>query len=181
MWICSKFGFFSIVKKGQPGTWQIRARREADLRELLGATGLDNAIIATPKGDYAYRMVVEKEGLSRVFALLADSIDYPNFKSCIASLPQQRDNLPAYHDFWAGMLKVQQKAMLAPGAKNQRPEVRTHQQIFKTNGGFWTRVLITIGSFRNKHGHWPARLRLEKGALKELRDTHLTPLGFQLL
>jgi len=54
MWICSKFGFFSIVKKGQPDTWQVRARREKVPCELLDATDLDVEIKSTPNGDYAF-------------------------------------------------------------------------------------------------------------------------------
>src|SRR5437762_682115 len=100
MWICSTLGFFSIVKKGQPETWQLRARCEHDLRELLDAAGLKAEIIPTPQGDYAFRVVVDRQGLRRLFSTLAESIDYSNFKSRIAALPQQQEKLPAYHDFW---------------------------------------------------------------------------------
>src|SRR5439155_23367808 len=83
MWICSKLGFFSIVKKGQPDTWQLRARSENDLRTLLNAASLKTGILSTPRADYAFRAVVGTEDLSRLFAVLVYSIDYPNFKSCL--------------------------------------------------------------------------------------------------
>ena len=116
-----------------------------------------------------------------MLSVMGDSIDYSNFKNCIASLPRQRDNLPAYHDFWSGMLRVQQKAILSQGTKSQRPKARTREEIFKTHGGFLNRILITIRSFKDRHGHWPTKLRLFKDNLEALQDTDLTPLGFQIL
>ena len=38
MWICSKLGFFSIVKKDD--RWHVRARARVDLKALKKATGL---------------------------------------------------------------------------------------------------------------------------------------------
>ena len=37
--------------------WQIRARSENDLHELIEATGLDTEVISTPKADYGFRIV----------------------------------------------------------------------------------------------------------------------------
>jgi hypothetical protein len=41
MWLCTKLGFFSIMKKGNPGEWQIRARIKRDLDNLLSAAKLN--------------------------------------------------------------------------------------------------------------------------------------------
>jgi hypothetical protein len=181
MWICSKLGFFSIVKKGEPGTWQVRARLEHDLHELLAASHLDAKIIPTPKADYAFRIVVDKGTLARIFAALAESIDYENFKSFIETLPQQRDKLPAYHKLWGWMYELQQKARKPVASRHRQAEPRTKEQIVKEYQGYLIRMLKTIGGFKAKHGHWPIRLRLPADALKLLRDSALTTLGFQLL
>jgi len=179
MWTCSKLGFFSIVKKGKPETWQVRARRKNDLYELLEATGLEEAeIVSTPEHDYGFRIIVGQDGLDRVFSCLAHSIDYPNFKDCVANLPAQHDKLPAYHDFWGGMRKVQKEGS-PPTTGSLRTEKRTRDEFFKTNGGFWTRILISIGGFKERHGHWPTKLHLSRAHIHELRDVHWTPRGFK--
>ncbi len=107
MWLCTSLGFFSIVKKGQPNTWQIRSRTQQDLENLISAAGLKTDVIHTPQGDYAFRAVVDRKQRDQVFAVLADSVDYPNFKDRVAELPDQRKKLEAYHSFWAGMFKLQ--------------------------------------------------------------------------
>jgi hypothetical protein len=182
MWICSKFGFFSIVKKGEPDTWQVRARRESDLSELLDATDLDAEIKSTPNGDYAFRIIVDRDGLERIFSSLADSIDYPNFKSCIASLPDQKDKLHAYEDFWLGMLKVQKQAKKATDApRNLPPPVRKADILRRDCGGGLVRMLITLDAFHRTHGHWPTKLRLTQTAYDILKNGFLTPLGLETL
>jgi hypothetical protein len=181
MWVCAKLGFFSIVKKGEPGTWQIRTRAEHDLHELLAASHLDAEIISTPKADYAFRIVVDKGALDRIFAVLADSVDYSNFKSCIASLPQQRDKLSAYNEFWGRMGNLQQKGLRPLTSKRREPEPRTKEQIVKEYQGYLIRMLKTIGGFKAKHGQWPTRLRLAADAFRLLENSALTPFGFQLL
>jgi hypothetical protein len=180
MWVCSKLGFFSIVKKGKPEAWQVRARRKNDLQELLESTGLEEPeIVSTPDHDYGFRIIVDREGLESVFACLAESIDYPNFKNCIACLPAQRDKLPAYHQFWDGMLKVQKaapdhddsqrtEARARPMAKSVtsstttiKPETkaRTAEDIVVQEIGWLKRMLKVISEFRAEQGHWPTRLR----------------------
>ena len=182
MWICSKLGFFSIVEKGGPGMWQIRARCENDLHQLIEATGLDTEVISTPKADYGFRIVVDHDDLARVFSTLADSIDYSNFKNRIASLQEQQDKLHAYHDFWGGMLKVQTATARSGGAMRNHTKRLTKSEILKEyTGGCLTRMLITFDGFHKKHGHWPTKYRLPRSALDGLRDSFLTPLGFQLL
>jgi hypothetical protein len=109
MWICAKIGFYSIVKKGTPETWQIRARVSQDLKNLVAAAQIGVPLIETPKGDYKWRIVVNAPQLARVFEILAASIDYPNFKDQVAETPDQQAKLDAYHRFWGDMLRVQSK------------------------------------------------------------------------
>jgi len=181
MWICSKLGFFSIVKKGPPDSWQVRARSESDLRTLLTAAGLKTDILPTPGSDYAFRFVVDTEDLSRVFAVLVYSIDYPNFKSCLETLPQQQDKLAVYHEFWSQMRKIQDTTLLSAPLPRRSVQPKVPDQVARQQGGYLSRTLETLHGFKDKYGHWPTQLRLPTTALEALRDKHLTPPGFQTL
>jgi len=181
MWICSKLVFFSLVKKGRPDSWQVRARSEADLRTLLTAAGLKTEILSTPDGDYAFRFVVDTEDLSRVFAVLVYSIDYPNFKSCLETLPQQQDKLAVYHEFWSQMRKIQDATLLSPLLRKRSVQPKIPERVARLPGGYLARTLETLNGFKDKYGHWPTKLRLPATALEALRDKHLTPPGFQTL
>jgi hypothetical protein len=92
MWIYSKYGFYSIVFKEAEG-FHVRSRVKEDL-ERIGLKPLESY-----KGsDYPWRAIVGKEEIERIFMVLGDSIDYPNFKGQIASDPEQRERVGIYHD-----------------------------------------------------------------------------------
>ena len=94
MWLFTPNGFYSIVKK--QGAWHVRARRKQDLTNL----GLD-PVKSHPGSDYPWRSLVkDPDTLRAIFERLADSIDYPNFKSRIAQTPDQKDRLDTYHIVW---------------------------------------------------------------------------------
>lgn len=104
MWIASKYGFFSIVKKKQ--TWEIRARKKSDLENLikhaLAPTGF--TVLTTPQADYRWRVVLHRSiDVAGLFAALADTIDYSNFKNMVKDQKDQADKLPAYHRIWGEM------------------------------------------------------------------------------
>lgn len=108
MWICSTLGFYSIVCKGPGPGWQVRARTETDLANLIQAAGLGSEpIIHTPHADYAWRIAIDQRRLGKVFAAFQRSIDYPNFKSEVGCRRDQCDKLPAYHSFWSDMISLQ--------------------------------------------------------------------------
>jgi hypothetical protein len=112
MWICSKYGFFSIVQK--TGCFHVRARKRRDLVNLAEACTLpESAIEEWPEADYRWRMRVHAPALRQIFELLSD-IDYSNFKSEIASLPDQRDKLPAYHTLWANLAALTRTERVHP-------------------------------------------------------------------
>ena len=104
MWIASKYGFFSIVKKA--GVYHVRARKRSDLVALQirhAAIRGDSRvfpILETPDADYCARMIVDEKTKDDFFDILADSIDYPNFKSMIHESPTQQDKLPWYSAIW---------------------------------------------------------------------------------
>jgi hypothetical protein len=108
MWIASSHGWFSVVKKD--GGFHVRARSAEDLQALQRAVGGAFAALPihhTPRADYHARVFVPADGaeavLDSLFHALGRSVDYPNFKSRIASLPEQRDKLARYHDVWEAM------------------------------------------------------------------------------
>lgn len=106
MWIASKFGFYSIVCK-EEDEFHIRARLQVDLENLLVATNLDEQIYQSDRADYRYRLVVGSDAVKKVFSILCESINYPNFKNQIAETPSQQDKLDAYHDIWSVMYSEQ--------------------------------------------------------------------------
>lgn len=105
MWVASKFGWFSIVRKDR--RFHVRARVRSDLVQLCAAAKLRTAIHERPNADYRFRILCTTEQLSRIFNALFDSIDYANFKAEIAASPKQWDKTHAYHQIWATMAGLQ--------------------------------------------------------------------------
>jgi hypothetical protein len=82
MWICSTLGVFSITEAPKnPPAYQVRARKREHLEALLSRTRLGLGIVHSPDADYPYRFFVNRTELSDIFAHLADTIGYSNFKS----------------------------------------------------------------------------------------------------
>ena len=113
MWIASKYGYFSIVKKD--GGWHIRARKAADLELLKKAVGGNfgkRVVHLTPDADYCSRIFVQddpsgKSQMDALFSTLESSIDYPNFKSEVAKISSQKGKLPYYGKVWGEMMDYQ--------------------------------------------------------------------------
>ena len=106
MWIASKHGFYSIVLKDDG--LHVRARNRGDLVNLCAAARFPfNQIMATPCGDYTYRLILKRprhaKEIERMWAALANSIDYPNFKEAVGQRADQRGRLQVYAEFWATM------------------------------------------------------------------------------
>lgn len=107
MWIASKHGFFSIVRKED--VFHVRARGKGDLDNLRNAAGLAEQVQESyPGSDYPWRLIVGSESLGKVFEALEATIDYGNFKGMIGATPDQRDKLDAYHRIWAEMDRWQE-------------------------------------------------------------------------
>jgi hypothetical protein len=100
MWIASTLGYFSVVKSRQDGNFMIRARRAADLHNLTKA-GIKGKYLETPHADYIARLIVAPDELPRFYTLLAESVDYHNFKGKIHDLPEQADKLGMYGKMWS--------------------------------------------------------------------------------
>lgn len=98
----------------------MRARAEDDLRLLQAAVGGDFAklkIHSTPDADYCCRIFVPEADAEKIIAsvmvALGESVDYANFKSMIASSPEQRNKLHHYHEVWAEMDEFQRRTCVA--------------------------------------------------------------------
>lgn len=86
----------------------IRARRAADLHNLTKA-GIAGTYLETPHADYMARLIVTPDELPRFYALLAQSVDYHNFKGKIHDLPDQADKLGMYGKMWSAAYAYQEQ------------------------------------------------------------------------
>ena len=108
MWLATKHGFYSIIQKEQ-GVYYVRSRIRKDLENLLQACGLDHEVNSWPTADYRYRIIVGPEDLLKVVVALTATLDYSNFKGCVAQQDDQRDKLGAYHEIWSVMAEFQRE------------------------------------------------------------------------
>ena len=106
MWLMTQHGFYSIVEK-TPGEFHIRSRERGDLQNLIDRAPLPTATIeASPKNDYAFRIIGQRELVQQVLQFLATSLDYSNFKDHIDQSADQTSKSLAYHDVWGIMARA---------------------------------------------------------------------------
>jgi hypothetical protein len=107
MWLCTKLGFYSVVRKAS-GEIHVRARCKRDLEILKKSVGTlvgkssvrPWKIHRTEPADYRYRMIVTETGLHGIMTTLATELDYSNFKGEIASSGlDQSDKIGVYSHF----------------------------------------------------------------------------------
>jgi hypothetical protein len=98
MWLMTKHGFYSIVQK-EPGKYHIRSREPQDLENLVDRVPLPQVeIYDTPSRDYAARLIVDQQILMLILEFLGNTVDYDNFKDCIANTADQAHK--PYHEIW---------------------------------------------------------------------------------
>lgn len=108
MWIFTRSGFFSVTRSiDDPSQMQIRARVRTDLENLCANFGLGARILDTPAADYRYRVIVPPETVVNLFTMLAQTIDYSNFKQAVHDTPGQEDKAGPYMRVWATMAALQ--------------------------------------------------------------------------
>lgn len=108
MWLFTTMGFFSATRSAvEPDKFQIRARVRNDLVCLMDTLGFFETILETPEADYRYRIIVDPETFGQICAALPDQVTYTNFKGAMAQFPEQKAKLPALHDVWAVMQRLQ--------------------------------------------------------------------------
>jgi hypothetical protein len=107
MWLCTKYGFFSVVcawKDNVQGKvdfhkLMIRSRKKKHLENLLESFSLDYEIIESKNTDYRYRIIVEKPVFAELVKLAVSGIDYTNFKNKAASI-KDFQYLNFLHNVW---------------------------------------------------------------------------------
>jgi len=109
MWLCTKYGFFSIVQKSS-SEFHIQARVKRDLENLKAGAEIKRRIIVTKEADYPYRMVVIQADVIVALAYLASTINYSNFGAEIANADDQRDKLPVYREIELLTAKFQKRS-----------------------------------------------------------------------
>ena len=100
MWLFTRRGFYSIVASPDvPVCVQIRARDKVHLENLAIP---DAKILETPTADYPFRVIVPHGYAVQLVTLLAQEIDYSNFKDVIDS-QHGADNWfsAACHEVWS--------------------------------------------------------------------------------
>jgi len=114
MWLMTRHGFYSIVRK-RAGEYHVRSRERRDLDNLVEGVPLPDAkVVETPKADYAYRIVADEQAVLAILAFLGRTLDYPNFKDKADATPGQRHK--PYHEVWG----VMADALGAYGRKGSR-------------------------------------------------------------
>ena len=104
MWIYLKAGFYSVVHKApcQKDELLVRTRSKVDidkLQKLLKTKyQYDGEVMATPKADYAYRMIVSKDIFASFMMNAVMELDYDNFKNTIPRIDYKRHE--AYMRCW---------------------------------------------------------------------------------
>jgi hypothetical protein len=90
MWLITTRGFYSAVAKPEDGDEfvTVRARSEHDIRNL--ADLIDAQPLRDEGTDYRWRIRCRKSEWARALGVMADEIDYSNFKSQIASADPER-------------------------------------------------------------------------------------------
>ena len=106
MWLATKHGFYSIVKK-EDG-FHVRARIKKDLENLLKECGYSRHRIQEDElADYRFRAIVSQIGIDRIFETLSKGIDYDNFKNKIRDTEDQFDKMLPYGTIWLSMAFMQ--------------------------------------------------------------------------
>jgi hypothetical protein len=112
MWILTKIGFYSIIKKPShlnpdgPAVFNIRGRDKDDLKRFAELVSPDLAkrpiVNEYAHSDYPYRVYLNtQEEMDAVMAKLSALIDYNNFKDTIKATPHQKTKLEPYEEFWS--------------------------------------------------------------------------------
>ncbi len=103
MWLSYKDAFVSVVvSRRNPKEYEARTRNLADAKAVSHL--LDVPYIATPRGDYAYRLILSKKKLKQLMLGAAETVDYRNYK---ATMPSGSKRARAHHDAWWAFLILQ--------------------------------------------------------------------------
>lgn len=103
MWLFTKFGFFSVVKKGTNDDLTIRSRTRSDLDRIrnhyLPSLSASRAHEGT---DYPWRATASASALAEAMSAIAQDIDYANFKDEVA-FSLGKDRAKRYGRVWSAL------------------------------------------------------------------------------
>lgn len=86
MWVFFRDGFISaVLQDANTNTMKVRARDRESLEALIrdGYLPSDTAIVPTNTTDYPYRVYVSKADWAKAVYMIANDIDYTNYKDAI--------------------------------------------------------------------------------------------------
>ena len=110
MWMITDRGFYSVVDKGdREGYLCIRARVKVDLEalfELEPMASYADSIAESEFGDYRFRVYVRRADWVLAAALLAEEIDYSNFKNQVYAM-QGPKRAYVYSEVWSDLYELQ--------------------------------------------------------------------------
>jgi hypothetical protein len=122
MWIMSRHGFFSVVKKPScaPDELEVRARCRKDLEVLKKQTGSKSKILTNAGTDYPFRIVMRQEIWAKFLADEAMEINYANFKDEVLfgkseTQRGRKHRHDVYFEVWRALLSLSEK----PGRKQR--------------------------------------------------------------
>lgn len=116
MWVCTRYGFYSIACASKPDgsldpeSVMIRARRIAHLKSLQERFSAlaGKEILSLPHRDYRYRLISAKDVWAGIVAELAQEQEWSNFKDEAARYQgADSDYVDALHEVWRVMRKLQ--------------------------------------------------------------------------
>lgn len=103
MWLFTKFGFFSVMNKGDNDELTVRSRTKSDLDRLrnhyLPSLSPSRAHEGT---DYPWRATTSSTALGEAMRVIAQDIDYANFKNEVA-LDLGKDRAKRYGKIWSAL------------------------------------------------------------------------------
>ncbi len=121
MWLYLKTGFYSVVHKPpcKKNEIMVRTRSKLDIEKLKKHLKenyeFDSIVMETPKADYAYRMIVDKNIFAAFLVDAAMNLDYDNFKNTIPRIDYKRHD--AYMKCWEAMYEWQADLTREKGRK----------------------------------------------------------------
>jgi 8-oxo-dGTP pyrophosphatase MutT (NUDIX family) len=108
MWLFTRFGFFSVVRKTDADTLTIRSRTRGDLDRLRNHYLPSLSPSQQHQGtDYPWRGTAEPAALEQAMALIVRDIQYPNFKDEVAA-SLGKDRAKRYGKVWSALYDMQE-------------------------------------------------------------------------
>ena len=85
MWLITKEGFVSVVRKGNEKgkPFCVRSRDSKSVENIIEALGIKREIYKNAATDYQYRIFLSEEELKTYTLHAVENISYDNFKSAV--------------------------------------------------------------------------------------------------